>query len=151
MWVKQPRKQDDKSPLEKLYEVIPSNLVEMTKKGLIKWTNLGCTLKSLIVLQDADVYEARFVKHKFDIQSPLLSMKIQLITSDEDSYLLLGENLISNAQVIRLKNYIQSREKEDTSAVYRWMNSFNQELAALYENGMKNSPNTTMEVAKDGS
>lgn len=149
MWVHQSRKEDTKSPLQKLYEVIPGNLVEMTKKGLIKWTNLGCTLKSLIVLQDADVYEARFMKHKFDIQSPLLSMKIQLITSDDDSYLLLGENLISNAQVLRLKNYIQSQEKEDTSVVYRWMNSFNEELVKLYENGMKNFPITNMEVKKD--
>ena len=132
MTVNQPMERDTKSSIQKLYEAIPLNLLEMTKKGFIFWTNLGCTCKSINILRDADVYQSRF-QYVEEYKKYIPSTEVQIITSDEDCYLRIGENLISNAQVCRLRNYIQSYKNEQVSGLYIQMRSFNEQLARMYE------------------
>lgn len=65
----------EKSKIEALYEVIPGNILELTKKGLIRWSNIGCTVESWMILEEADVYEARFAKHTYLKSHPIFDIK----------------------------------------------------------------------------
>lgn len=126
------------SPIETMYKSIPLNLLELTKQGSLRWSNHGCTVESLAILRDADVYEGKVVKHKSNSTNPLINIRIQIITSDEDCYLLIGDNLINNVEVRRLRNYVQTTTFDDLSKVYQSLKDINEKISQVYYGNLCN-------------
>lgn len=129
--VKSKRTYKEPDPLEKLYTAIPENLLELTKAGICTWRYEGCTLFSHSILRDSDLYVCHF-STVYDPNIRIQADRIRLLVSDEDCMLIVRENLISNSEVCRLKNYIENTPNVKIMSAVRSLMSINDSLIKLH-------------------